>query len=141
MKQPRKVALVSLVALALGTVVAAGAPPITVEATVTGPGATATAVRPPPRCRSSTCSVPGRFQRIGALGVPRFGVVRVTLDWMQARGPGAADGQAVLTIGTGRSLRATALENRGRIVKTVALGLPSGSDGAGRGSLLFDNYS
>jgi hypothetical protein len=81
------------------------------------------------------------FRRVGALGIPRRGVVRVTLDWMHASASGVADGQAALTIGAGRSIRATDLDNRGRIVKTVVLGLPGGSQGAGGGSLLFDNYS
>ncbi len=72
---------------------------------------------------------------------PRFGVVRMTLDWMQASAGGAADGQVVLTVDAGRSIRATDLANRGRIVKTVVLGLPAGSAGAGGGTLLFDNYS
>ncbi|MFQ5348846.1 MAG: PQQ-dependent sugar dehydrogenase [Thermoanaerobaculia bacterium] len=84
---------------------------------------------------------PGSFRRVGALGVPKLGVVRVTLDWMRASAPGVADGQAALTIGARRSLRATDLDNRGRIVKTVVLGLPSGSEGAVGGRLLFDNYS
>ena len=84
---------------------------------------------------------PGNFRRVGALGIPKLGVVRVTLDWMHASAPGVADGQAALTIGDRRSVRATDLDNRGRIVKTVVLGLPAGSDGAAGGSLLFDNYS
>ena len=84
---------------------------------------------------------PGRFRRVGGLGIPRFGVVRVTVDWMQASAAGAADGQAVLTVGAGRSLRAADLANRGRVIKTVVLGLPAGSAGAAGGALLFDNYS
>ena len=84
---------------------------------------------------------PGSFRRVGALGIPKLGVVRVTLDWMHASAPGVADGQAALTIGDKQSLRAADLDNRGRLVKTVVLGLPSGSDGAAGGSLLFDNYS
>lgn len=84
---------------------------------------------------------PGRFRRVGGLGIPRVGVVRVSLDWMQASGPGLADGQVVLTIGANRSIRATDLDNHGRSVRSVVLGLPSGSLGATVGSLLFDNYS
>jgi hypothetical protein len=84
---------------------------------------------------------PGTFRRVGALGIPKRGAARVTVDWMHASAPGALDGQAALTIGERRSIRATDLDNRGRLVKTVVLGLPSGSAGAGGGSLLFDNYS
>ena len=84
---------------------------------------------------------PGRFRRAGALGIPGRGVVRVTLDWMRASAPGVADGQAILTIGTRRSIRATDLENRSRLIRQVVLGLPGGSEGAGVGSLLFDNYA
>jgi hypothetical protein len=84
---------------------------------------------------------PGVFRRIGALGIPKRSVVHVTLDWMSASAPGVADGQVALTIDGRRSVRATDLDNRGRIVKAVALGLPGGSDGATSGSLLFDNYT
>ena len=84
---------------------------------------------------------PGSFRRVGALGIPRRGVVRVALDWMVASAPGAADGQVALTIGDRRSLRAIDLDNRRHSVRTVVLGLPSGSAGAGIGSLLFDNYT
>ena len=83
---------------------------------------------------------PGAFRRVGALGIPRMGTVRVTLDWMQAHAAGAADGQVALTIGS-RSIRATDLGNLGRNVEAVVLGLPSGSAGAAGGSIKFDNYT
>jgi hypothetical protein len=84
---------------------------------------------------------PGTFRKVGALGIPKRGVVRVTVDWMRASAPGVADGQAALTIGSRRSIRATDLQNRNRIIRRVVLGLPNGSAGAGVGSLLIDNYS
>ena len=84
---------------------------------------------------------PNLFRRVGALGIPKRGVVRVTVDWMRASRTGVADGQAALTIGASRSIRAADLENRNRIVRKVMLGLPDGSVGRGGGSLLFDNYS
>ena len=65
----------------------------------------------------------------------------MTLDWMRASAAGAGDGQVSLTVGGKRALRATDLGNASHVVKTVVLGLPSGSDGAGFGSLLFDNYT
>ncbi len=84
---------------------------------------------------------PGSYHRTGALGIPRRGVVRVSLDWLRASAPGVADGEATLTVGAGRSLRATGLDNREHLVKAVVLGLPAGSVGAAGGRVLFDDYS
>ena len=58
-----------------------------------------------------------------------------------ASAAGVADGQAALTIGDRRSIRALGLANRNRILRRVMLGLPGGSAGAAVGTLLFDNYA
>jgi hypothetical protein len=84
---------------------------------------------------------PGIFRRVGAWGIPNRGVVRLTLDWMQASAPGVADGQAVLIVDDHRPIAATRLDNWGRLVNSVVIGQPGGSEGAAAGSLLFDNYS
>ncbi len=81
----------------------------------------------------------GKFVNLGRTRVPRTRTVRIGLDWMAASGPGAADGQMLLSKNGKVRITAIELDNDRRKIGSATLGFPAGSAGAD-GTFLVDNY-
>ena len=80
----------------------------------------------------------GVFFSLGRTRVPRSRRVRIEVDWMAASGPGAADGQILISKNGKVRIAAIGLDNDRRKVSAATLGFPAGSPGSG--SYIVDNY-
>lgn len=78
---------------------------------------------------------------VGRVKVPRRKAVLIGVDYLAARGGGAADGEVSLLRKGKVKVREGGLANGGLIVNSVAIGLPAGSDGAVEGAFLIDDYT
>ncbi len=82
-----------------------------------------------------------KLHQIGRTRLPSRRKVKIELDWLRASGADAADGE-IMVFKNGRlKIGATDLANNSRRMRSVTVGLPSGSAPAASGSLLIDNYT
>ncbi len=83
----------------------------------------------------------GGFRDVGSVRLPAAGSVRLGVEWASASASSVADGRAALSKDGRVRAEANDLDNHGRVIKKVRLGLPGGSRGATPGTVLFDEYS
>ncbi len=76
---------------------------------------------------------------LGRTKVPRRRAKSIAVDYQVERGSGA-DGEARLLKNGKAKVTGSGLRNHGLFVESVAIGLPSGSDGAVGGAFLIDDY-
>ena len=86
-------------------------------------------------------NVTGGFREVGSTRVPAKGLVRLEVEWASASAAGIADGQAVLVKNDRVQTSASNVDNHGQAIRLVRMGLPGGSEDAGGGTFLVDNYS
>lgn len=83
----------------------------------------------------------GTRKLVGVVGIPGDATTRLEVQWMQATGEDAGDGEAVLLKNDRVQARRTDLDTDRLAVDSVLLGLPKGSGRSRSGVILLDNYT
>jgi hypothetical protein len=83
----------------------------------------------------------GEPRFVGRVKVPKRRAVLIGVDYLAARNGASADGEVSLLKKGKVKVREGGLANGGLTVESVAIGLPSGSEGAVAGALLIDDFT